>query len=103
MTEAAAVTLTEKETLVARLFAQESLDCCDSFGGGDNMSWMNAEDIAAATGFGLQAVGGLMTSLADKGLIGNSGESSRGSRYPDFSAYPQAYSDIPALADLVSE
>lgn len=50
----------------------------------DNMTWMSARDLAKATSRTLKSVGGSMTSLTDKGLIANSGESARGEKYPDF-------------------
>ena len=40
----------------------------------DNMTWTDAADLKKATGLGLQAIGGIMASLAEKGMIADSGE-----------------------------
>lgn len=83
-------TLTEKETIVFRAFLLEG---CNVNGAttaeelvSDNMTWMSATDIQEVTGWSKQAVGGVMASLSEKGMIIDSGESPRGARDTDWAA-----------------
>lgn len=92
--------LTEKEVLVLTEIAENH---CDVFGPDDNNSWFNARDISEGTGLGLQAVGGVMTSLAAKGLIHDSMESARGANINDFTADPEEYLKYSEVAHLVDE
>jgi len=43
----------------------------------DNMTWMNADDLKDVLGWSKQAIGGVMASLQEKGMIDDSGESVR--------------------------
>ena len=52
----------------------------------DNMSFMNAVDLLQEVGGSLQSVGGVMASLAAKGFIVDTGESTRGASCTDWSA-----------------
>lgn len=96
-------TLTEKETAVATLFAEESLDTCGAFYEDENLSYMNAEDIAEATGLNLQQVGGIMSSLIEKMLIVDCKESYRGAHINDFMGNTSAYLKYDELKHLVTE
>jgi len=84
--------LTEKETTMLKLFVQEGINCCGFEGmvaehlKEDNMTWMNANDLQEEMGLSKQAIGGIMGSLSDKGLICDSGESPRGDKVTDWYA-----------------
>lgn len=93
--------LTEKELLVANLFANTSLDCCGGFSADENMSCVNAKDIADETGLSLQAVGGVMSQLEQKSLIGDAGESYRGAKINDFYGNPEVFLTFPQVSALV--
>ena len=95
------INLTELEVKVARMFAQTSIDICNCFCEEENLSYMNAQDIAEQAGMSLQAVGGVMASLSNKCLIVDCMESSRGARINDFIASNELYLDYPELKDLV--
>jgi hypothetical protein len=58
----------------------------------DNMTWMNADDLADVLGWNKQTIGGVMSSLTGKGLIVDSGEPGpRGCTYlHDFFASDEA-------------
>ena len=95
--------LTDLELQVAKLFAETSIDCCGAFESSENLSYMNAKDIAQATGYDLNKVGGIMTALKSKNLIIDTQESARNSRLNDFIANEQIYLEYPQLKDLVTE
>lgn len=95
------IELTEKEVIVAKIFAEESLGCCGEFNDDANMSWNNAQDIAKETGWSLQAVGGVMSSLLGKGLIVDSMESARGLPINDFIGCNKAFLQYDELKHLV--
>ena len=50
----------------------------------DNMTWMNADDLAEELKLDKQTIGGVMASLLEKNLIEDSGESARGASVTDF-------------------
>lgn len=84
------ITLTDKETVVFRAFLLEG---CYTNGAetaeeviSDNMACMSASDIQDVTGWSKQAIGGVMASLSEKGMICDSGESARGARDTDWFA-----------------
>ena len=52
----------------------------------NNFTWASAPDLVKATGLGKHTVSGVMSSLQDKGLIEDSGESARGARQTDWNA-----------------
>ncbi len=83
-------TLTEKETqmLVAFIAAGVDVNGADSAEElqQDNMTWMSATDLCGALGWNKQEVGGVMSALDTKGLIGDSQESARGARDTDWTA-----------------
>lgn len=91
--------LTEKETQMVKAFIAESVDCCgDCSDDGENLSYMNAQDLAEVLGWDLQTVGGVMSSLEGKGAISDQGESARGARINDFTVCP-AWDEIAALVE----
>lgn len=88
--------LTDKETEMLKVFIQEGIDCC-GFDGmtaddliSDNMTWCNADDLRDSMGLSKSAIGGIMGSLSDKGLIFDSGDSPRGAACTDWYASDEA-------------
>ena len=96
------ITLTEKELIVAKAFANTSLDCCGSFEDNENMSYCNDEDLAEATGMNRHQIAGLIGSLEKKFVITNTMESARGAKCVDYIGNPSVYLEIPELASLVT-
>jgi len=95
--------LTTLETQVATLFAEHSEWSCGCFEDGQNLSYMNAADLAEETGYGLQKVGGIMSSLLAKGLITDMQESVRGADINDFIGDPEEYLKYEELKGLVTQ
>ena len=50
----------------------------------DNMTWMNADDLAAELKWDKKKIGGVMASLSDKHAIFDSGDSPRGAKINDW-------------------
>ncbi len=97
-------TLTEKELLVATLFANTSTYCCGCFDDEENLSFMNARDLMEKkTGMNGQQIGGIMSSLEKKGLISDCEESYRGADINDFIGNPLMYLWFPQVAHLADE
>ena len=69
--------LTQLETQVLEVFYNECVDCTGECTEDQNMSYNNAQDVAQALNLTEQQVGGVFTSLLAKGLIYDTGESSR--------------------------
>lgn len=82
--------LTNKEIKVLAAFIEEGADTVRAEEPEhiieDNMTIMNALDLAEATGFSSHQIAGIMSSLHEKGLIEDSGESPRGLKQTDWSA-----------------
>jgi hypothetical protein len=97
------ITLTEKELIVAKVFANTSIDCCGSFQEEENMSFCNANDLAEETGMSLHQIAGLIGSLDGKCVITDTGDSARGDNCNDYIGNDGIYKMIPELADLVTD
>ena len=86
--------LTEKETSMIVAFIREGIDCNSAKTAeqllNDNMTWMSATDLCDTLGWNKQEVGGVMSALAEKGLIIDSGESARDARDTDWYASDEA-------------
>ena len=82
--------LTEKETAMMVAFINEGKKITRAQSAEDmlidNMSWMSATDLCAELGWNKQEVGGVMSSLSDKGLIEDWGNSPRGAKDTDWVA-----------------
>lgn len=79
--------LTNKELEIIKLFIAESLDCCGAFDDeGENMSYMNAQDLVELTDYNAQEIGGIMSALEAKGLIQDTMDSARRLKINDFVA-----------------
>ena len=82
--------LTTKEIQMLVAFINEGKACNGSTNVDmlleDNMTWMNADDLKDVLGWGKQAIGGVMASLQEKGLIQDSGESARELKINDWYA-----------------
>ena len=89
--------LTTLETKVAKEFAQESIDACGYFDNEENMSFLTAKEIAQRTGLNEHQVGGVITSLLEKGLIIESDSSKT------FEAEPEMFKNFEEVKDLVTE
>ena len=50
----------------------------------DNMTWMNADDLAEELKWDKQTIGGVLASLSEKNAIFDSGESRRGANVTDW-------------------
>tara|TARA_R100000458_G_C8010989_1_gene75002 strand:+ start:131 stop:442 length:312 start_codon:yes stop_codon:yes gene_type:complete len=50
----------------------------------NNMTWMNADDLADVLKWDKQTIGGVMASLSEKNAIFDSGESPRGAKVTDW-------------------
>ena len=92
--------LTTLEIEVATLFALASSDCCGSFDDNENISYLNAKDLAKDTGYDMNKIGGIMTALINKDLIQDTHDSARGSRYNDFVGCPCVYLQFDELKHL---
>jgi len=75
---------TENEIKMLDAFYNESINCCGCCEEGQNMSYMNANDLLKELGGTKQSIGGTMASLLEKGAILDTGESSRGLKLHDF-------------------
>ena len=75
---------TTKEKQMLKAFYQTSIDNCGDCSEFENLSYSNAQDLAEDLGWGLQSIGGVMSSLEAKCAINDCGESSRGARLNDF-------------------
>jgi len=95
-------TITSLEVKVATLFANTSTDICGEFNEDNNLSYMNARDIADETGMSLQAVGGVMASLSNKSIIVDTEESTRGVSINDFIGSPEVFTDYDELKHLAT-
>jgi len=93
-------TLTDKELIVMKSFIASSFNCSGLFHE-DNMSWNNDQDIAEDTGLSRQQVAGLLGQLEAKGLICDSGESTRKARCNDYYAIPEACDEYPQLVEFI--
>jgi len=94
--------LTDKETQMVKAFIAESVDCCGDCShedGRENLSYMNAQDLAEVLGWDLHTVGGVMSSLDSKCAISDTGESPRGARINDYTVCTR----WPEIAQLVTE
>jgi predicted transcriptional regulator len=69
---------TDNEAKMISAFVMAGMDCTGADTAealkDDNMSWMNADDLADVLGWNKQTIGGVMRSLQRKGLIVDSGE-----------------------------
>ena len=97
------ITLTEKELIVAKVFANESIGCCGSFEEDENLSYCNDKDLADETGMSRQQIAGLLGSLEAKCVITDTDDSARGASCHDYVGNPLMYLEIPELADLVTK
>lgn len=75
---------TANELAMLRAFYNESIASCGYCTEGENMSYMNANDLQAELGGTKQSIGGTMASLLEKGAIADMGESARGAKVNDF-------------------
>ena len=82
--------LTDLEVTVLVAFINAGTDCNGASSiealKEDNMTWMSAPDLVKATGLGKHTVSGVMSALQEKGLICDSGESTRGVSQTDWTA-----------------
>lgn len=69
--------ITKLELQVLQVFYDEAVDCTGECTEDQNMSYNNANDVAKALNLTEQQVGGVFTSLLNKGLIFDTGDSAR--------------------------
>lgn len=69
--------ITKLESKVLKVFYDESVDCCGECTETQNMSYNNANDVAKKLDLTEKQVGGVFTSLLNKGLILDTEESAR--------------------------
>ena len=69
--------ITKLESQVLQVFYDEAVDCTGECTEEQNMSYNNANDVAKKLGLTEQQVGGVFTSLLNKGLIFDTGDSAR--------------------------
>jgi prophage antirepressor-like protein len=90
--------LTEKETAMIVAFIREGAECNGATEAehvlDDNMTWMSATDLCKVLGWNKQEVGGVMSSLQEKRMINDSGESSRGAQDNDWYASDKAITEF---------
>ena len=86
--------LTEKETAMLIAFVTEGIRCSGFDGMAaedlieDNTTWMNANDLKDDLGWSKLSIGGVMSSLSEKGLIFDTYDSPRKARVNDWVASP---------------
>lgn len=95
--------LTKNEKAMLETFYNESIDCCGSCDELENMSWCNASDLKEVLGWNKQAIGGVMSSLLDKGLIVDSGDSARGLPINDFVLTDDGIKEVEAFLEEAEE
>lgn len=82
--------LTDKEKQMLAAFIEEGVECNGAETieelKNDNMTCMSASDLKSVLGWSKQSIGGVMGSLSEKGLIADSGDSSRGAKDTDWYA-----------------
>jgi len=69
--------ITKLESQVLQVFYDETVDCTGECTEDQNMSYNNANDVAKKLGLTEQQVGGVFTSLLNKGLILDTEDSAR--------------------------
>jgi len=69
--------ITKLESQVLQVFYDETVDCTGECTEDQNMSYNNANDVAITLKLTAQQVGGVFTSLLEKGLITDTGDSAR--------------------------
>tara|TARA_R110002126_G_scaffold13330_2_gene58023 strand:+ start:820 stop:1155 length:336 start_codon:yes stop_codon:yes gene_type:complete len=69
--------VTKLESQVLQVFYNEAVDCCGECTEDQNMSYCNANDVAQVLHLTEQQVGGVFTSLLNKGLILDTKDSAR--------------------------
>tara|TARA_R110000851_G_scaffold157194_2_gene299991 strand:- start:2130 stop:2429 length:300 start_codon:yes stop_codon:yes gene_type:complete len=84
------IDITTKEAAMLVAFVEAGIECNAASDSdeliNDNVTWMNANDLAAELGWGKQAIGGVMKSLWNKCLISDTEESPRGAKVTDWIA-----------------
>tara|TARA_R110000744_G_scaffold341421_2_gene446670 strand:+ start:428 stop:721 length:294 start_codon:yes stop_codon:yes gene_type:complete len=93
-------TVTEKELEVMKNFIIQSAGAFDDL---DNQAIANAKDISDDTGYSLNSVGGIFTSLLDKRLIQDLETSYRGATLNDFLASYGECMDYPQIVSFIKE
>lgn len=96
------INLTDKELIIAKVFATTSTDCCGFFDNDENLSYCNDRDLAEETGMSRHQVAGLLGSLEKKGIIQNTQSSARGDSCNDYIGEPEMYKEHPELAAFVT-
>jgi hypothetical protein len=96
------LTVTALELRVATAFAETSLGTCGAFDEDDNLSYMNAQDLAEQLELSAHVIAGVMSSLSKKDLIMDLGESYRGAKINDWMGLPESYAGFEQLAYLVT-
>ena len=76
--------ITKLETQVLQVFYDTSMDCCGECNDNQNMSYNNVRDVAQVLKLSEQQIGGVFTSLLNKGLITDMKESARRLPINDF-------------------
>ncbi len=69
--------ITKLESQVLQVFYDEAVDCCGECTEDQNMSYNNANDVAKKLDLTEKQVGGVFTSLLNKGLILDTEDSAR--------------------------
>lgn len=69
--------ITKLESQVLQVFYDEAVDCCGECTEDQNMSYNNANDVAKKLDLTEKQVGGVFTSLLNKGLILDTKDSAR--------------------------
>ena len=88
------INLTTKEAAMLVAFVEAGIECNAASTSdeliNDNVTWMNANDLADELGWDKQAIGGVMKSLWAKCLISDTEESPRGAKVTDWIAHDEA-------------